>query len=257
MVRGGGRMTTGVTGRVLSLLTGAVLISSLAASARAGDSVTVSLGGGLALGASDWSSTASWPSWAETATLDSQYKPASGSVFQGALGYRFSKHLGIVFAVGRASHDVSASLVAQIPHPLFLAQPRTVTGDVSGLAYKQLAFHLDLEWRTQAGPFEITAFAGPTLARVDTDAVQSMNVNEAYPYDTATYQSAVTTSVRSNMGFGLNVGAAAAWVVIPNLDLGVEARYVRASVDLAPTGSPSFSLTTGGVQVTAQARVRF
>jgi hypothetical protein len=250
-------MRTGVTARVFSLVAGIVLLSALAATARADEHLTVSLGGGLAGLSSDWSSQASWDSWAETATLSSQYKAASGTVFQGGLGYRFSKQLGVVLTVGRASRDVKASLQAQIPHPLYLASPRTVTGEASGLPYKELAFHLDLEWRMRKGPIEITAFAGPTLARVDSDFVQSINVAEAYPYDTATYQSAVTTSLRSNMGFGLNVGASAAWVLIPNLDLGVEARYVRASVDLTPTGGQKYSLTAGGVQVVGQLRLRF
>ncbi len=78
-----------------------------------------------------------------------------------------------MLAGGRASRDVKAALEAKIPHPLFLERPRTVAGEVSGLSYTELAFHLDLEWRIVTGPFEIAAFAGPTLARVDTDAVQS------------------------------------------------------------------------------------
>jgi hypothetical protein len=250
-------MRTGVTASVSSLVAGIALFSALAATARAGEHLTVSLGGGIASLSSDWSSQASWDSWAETATLSSQYKPASGTMFQGGLGYRFSKRLGIVLTVDRASRDVKASLQAQIPHPLYLASPRTVSGEALGLSYKELAFHLDLEWRVRKGPIEITAFAGPTLARVDSDFVESINVAEAYPYDAASYQSSVTTSVRSNMAFGLNAGASAAWVLIKNLDLGVEARYVRASVDLTPTGGQKYSLTAGGLQLAGQLRLHF
>ncbi len=250
-------MRTGVTARVSSLMAGAVLVSSLAVSARADEMLTVSVGGGLATAASDWSSQASWPSWAETATLAASYKAASGSVFQGGLGFRFAKHLGIGFAVSRASRDVSASLVAKIPHPLFLNSPRTVNADASGLKNTELAFHLDLEWRTRTGPFEIALFAGPTMMRIDSDVVQMVNVTETYPYDQAAFQSATTASVRSNTAFGFNGGASLAWVPVSHLDLGVEGRYVRASVDLAPTGAKSFSVTAGGLQVVAQARLRF
>jgi hypothetical protein len=257
MVRGGGRMRTGVTARVFSLVAGVVLLSSLASPTRAGEKLTVSLGGGLAGLSNDWSSTASWDSWAEKASLDARYQASSGTVFQGGLGFRFSKQLGVVLTASRASRDVKASLTAQIPHPLYLASARTVTGEASGLSYTELAFHLDLEWRTRKGPIEITAFAGPTLARVDSDFVQSINVAEAYPYDTATYQSAVTAKLTSSWGMGLNAGASAAWVLIPNLDLGVEARYVRASVDVTPTGAQKYSLNAGGLQVVGQLRLRF
>jgi hypothetical protein len=250
-------MSTGVTGRVLSLAAGVVLASSLAATSHAGDRFTVSVGGGLALGANDWSSKASWASWAETATVDSRYEASSGAAFQGALGYRFSKHLGVVLAGGRSSRDVKASFQAKIPHPLFLERPRTVSGELSGLSYTELAFHLDLEWRLVKGPFEIAAFAGPTLARVDTDVVQSVKVAESYPYDEATYESSETASVRSDSAFGWNVGASAAWLAISHLDLGVEARYVRASVDLVPTTAEAFSLNAGGLQLAARVRVRF
>jgi hypothetical protein len=250
-------MSTGVTGRIFSLAAGVVLASSLAATSHAGDRFTVSVGGGMALGTNDWSSKASWDSWAETATVDSRYKTSSGMAFQGALGYRFAKHFGVVFAAGRATRDVKAALEAKIPHPLFLERPRTVAADLPDLSYTELAFHLDLEWRIVTGPFEIAAFAGPTLARVDTDAVQSLTVVESYPYDEATYQSAVTTGVRSNSGFGFNAGASVAWLAVSHLDIGVEARYVRASVDLAPTGGETFSLNAGGLQAAARLRVRF
>jgi hypothetical protein len=250
-------MRTGLTGRALSLLAGIVLVATLATSARAGDSFTVSLGGGIAVGAIDWTSRASWDSWAETATLEARHRTSSGTVFQGALGWRFAKHLGLVLAGGRASRDSKASLQAEMPHPLYLAQPRTVSGEVSGLPYTELAFHLDLEWRTVAGPFEIAAFAGPTLARVDTDAVSSVNVDEAYPFDTATYASATTAGVTSDTGWGLNVGASAAWLAVSHFDLGIEARYVRAGVHLAPAASESFDLNAGGFQVAARARLRF
>lgn len=247
--------------RVLSLFAGVALLATLATSARAGDSLTVSVGGGLALGAIDWTSRASWDSWAETASLEARHQASSGAALQGALGWRFARHFGLVLAGGRASRDVKASLQGRMPHPLYLEQPRTVEGEVSGLPYTELAFHLDLEWRTVAGPFELAAFAGPTLARVETDAVSSLNLNETYPgdypYDRAAFASANTAGVTSDMGWGLNVGASAAWLVVSHLDLGVEARYVRVGAHLAPADVEGFDLDAGGIQLAACVRVRF
>lgn len=270
-------MSTGVTGRNLWLAAGVLLASTLAATAlaapprsaasrnaasrsaasRSGGHFTVAVGGGLVIGASDWSSKASWDSWAETASVESRYEAPSGTAFQGALGYRFSKHLGVVLAGGWASRDAKASLTATVPHPLYLESPRTVTGEASGLSCKELAFHLDLEWRTVTGPFEIAAFAGPTLARVEATAVSQVSVVEVYPFDEATYQSATTSVATSDFGLGLNVGASATWLATSHLDLGLEARYVRASVDLAPAGLAGFSLDAGGLQVAARLRLRF
>lgn len=250
-------MSAGFAGRILSVAASVVLASTLAVSARAGDRITVSFGGGLAVGASNWTSRATWDAWAERARVESRHEASSGAVFQGALGVRFSKSLGIVLAGGRASRDAKASLAAQVPHPLFLETPRAVSGEVSGLSYTDLAFHLDLEWRIVKGPIEIAAFAGPTMARAETDAVQSLTVTEAYPFDEAPYESAATTGVRSDWGWGLNVGASAAWLAVSHLDLGVEARYVRAGVELTPAGGEKFSLNAGGVQLAARVRLRF
>ncbi len=254
-------MSTGLKGRILSLSAGIALIATLATSARAGDSFTVSVGGGLAVGAIDWTSRASWDSWAEKASLEARNQASSGAAFQGALGWRFARHFGIVLAGGRASRDTKASLQAQMPHPLRLEQPRAVSGEVSGLSYTELAFHLDLEWRTVAGPFEIAAFAGPTLARVESDAVSSLELDETYPndypYDQPRYKSATTASVTSDMGWGLNAGASAAWLAVSHFDIGLEARYVRASLHLAPAGTESFDLNAGGFQLAARARLRF
>ncbi len=250
-------MSTGVTGRVLSLASGVLLLFSLAATSDAGDSFTVSLGGGIATSASSWDSRASWSSWAETATLDSKQTPASGTSFQGALGYRFSSHFGLTLAGARTTRDVTASIQAQIPHPLYLNQPRAVSADLSSLTDTELVFHLDLEWRTVTGPIEVSVFAGPTLARVDAGVVQTISVDEAYPYDEATYKSAETAKVTSSNGIGFNAGASAAWLATSHLDIGVEARYLRASVDLTTTGVDTFSLTAGGLQLGARVRLRF
>ncbi len=250
-------MSTGVTSRVLSLTAAVLVAASLATSAGAGDRFTVSVAGGGVLVAGKWSSTASWPAWAETAQLGSQHETASGSVLGGAVGYRASRHLGVVLAVARSTRDAKAALDATIPHPLVLDRPRTVTSELSGLSYRELATHLDLEWRTLAGPFELALFAGPTMAKVETDAVEMMRVNEAYPYDAPTFQSADTTRVTSDSAFGWNAGGSAAWLPASYFDLGVEARYSRASVELKPAQGDKFTLESGGLQLTVRLGVRF
>jgi len=250
-------MSGGAASRVLSLTAAVLAGASLAPSAGAQSRFTVAVAGGAALVPAKWTSSASWPAWAETAQLESRQETASGSVFAGALGFRVSRHLGVVLAVSRSTRDAKAALEATIPNPLFLDRPRAVNHELSGLSYRELATDLDLEWRTLAGPLELALFAGPCLAKVETDAVQAVQVDEAYPYDEPTFRSADTARVTSDSAFGWNAGGSAAWLLARHLDLGVEARYSRTSVELKPAEGDAFTLESGGLQLTARLRLRF
>ncbi len=229
----------------------------LAAPATAGDRLTLAAGGGLAAISLDWPSKARWDNvWAEQASLDSQQKAGRGMAYEGSLGLRTGRHFGVVLALTQANRDTTLALDARIPHPFFLEQPRSVAGNASG-RYRELASHLDLEWRRVAGAIELSIFAGPTLVRVETDLGKSVQVAESYPYDTATFVSAQTTRVRSAWGTGFNAGTGVAWLASRVVDLGIEARYSRAPVELAPAGGEKVELTAGGLQATARLRLRF
>jgi hypothetical protein len=225
---------------------------------RAGDGtgLVLSLGGGLAAGAVDWSAQSTFPLYAEPASLSASYHTGSGPALEGALGFRFSRHLGVVAAVGWSRRTATAQVEASLPHPLYLDRPRSLEAQVDGLEHSELALHLDLEWRTSGRRLEAALFAGPTLVRVKTSLVESVTGNEAYPYDEVTFREARTVEAR-DAGFGWNIGASLGLALGTRFTAGVAARYARGGVELAPAGSQAFRIDAGGPHVVGFVRLRF
>jgi hypothetical protein len=131
-----------------------------------------------------------------------------------------------------------------------------VSGTTDGLGYRQVASHLDLEWRPVRGKVELALFAGPSFLRVDADLVESVTASEAYPYDEAVFAAAQATASRSASSLGWNAGAAFAGAIAAKLDLGLRARYSRATPELEAPGAGSVTLEAGGLEVTAFLRLR-
>jgi len=216
----------------------------------------LTIAGGIATLPLDWTTTASWTLYAEPARLEASQEASLGPAVEGALSFRFARRFGVSAAFGWSRRDGSAEIEAQLPHPLYLGRPRTVSGSASSLEYSQTASHLDFEWRPVTGKLELALFAGPTLLRAKAELVDRVTATEAYPYDTASFASATATSVSSSDAFGWNVGAALGAAVASHVDLGVQLRYSRAKPELT-TSSGSVTLEAGGLDVTGFVRFGF
>jgi hypothetical protein len=225
--------------------------------------VTISFGGGIALLSREWTSNASFSNWAgwtdmvEPARLESSHDAGSGPSYAAAIGLRMSRRLGLSFAAARSDRDATARIEMRLPHPFLLDRPRAVQGEARSLSYRETAVHFDTDWRPVLGRFELTLFAGPSLLRVETDAIDGAQAQDEYPYDAPSFRSAHSVVARSDLTLGWNAGASGAWVATRHLDLGLEARYTSASVDLRPSGVEAFRLNAGGLQVTTVLRLRF
>jgi opacity protein-like surface antigen len=214
------------------------------------------LAGGIAALPLDWTTSTSFPLYAETARLQAAQQAAAGPVVEGALSFRFARRFGVAAAFGWSRRDGSAAVDAQLPHPLYLDRPRAVSGSASGLEYRQLASHLDLEWRPLLGKLELAIFAGPSLLDVEAQIVESVTASEAYPYDSASFASASASAAKSAESVGWNAGAAVSGKVASHLELGLQARYSRATPGLTTSGG-SVTLTAGGFDVAAFLRLGF
>jgi hypothetical protein len=240
----------------VALVVGAgVLASSAAAAERA--RYTLAVGGGVSAGTLDWSARSGFTLYAEQARIDASYAAGSGAALEATLGYRFSPRLGVAAAVGWSWRDSRATFVASLPHPLYLDRPRSLDARADGLDYRDLAMHLDLEWRAGGGCVEWALFAGPSLVRAETSLVESVEANEQYPYDEVSFRLAVTRSRRSAFALGWNAGGSLGLRIGARTVVGLQARYARAPVELAPPGSDAFRVEAGGLQVIGFLRLRF
>jgi len=217
----------------------------------------ISVGGGLVAAPSGWSSSAAWTLHAETARLEAGHEGDAGPALEAALGFRFTRRLGIATALTWSRREEAAAVDALLPHPFHLDRPRPVAGTVEGLLHREVSAHLDLEVRPVTGRVEVILFAGASLVRVEADLVESVEATEEYPYDEAAFRSATTASRRSDPALGWNAGAAVAWAVAARLDLGAEARYVGAEAETDQPGGGTARLDAGGLAGTVFVRLRF
>ena len=217
----------------------------------------IGIGGGLALGTVSWSSTSTWEVAREPAELVADYDSGSGPAVEGMLGVRVTPSFGFRATFGWSQRDTDASIDATIPHPFFFDQPRSVSGQASGLEYSQLATCFDLEWRPLVGKVSVALFGGLALVRVEADFVERVEFDEEYPYDEATFRAATTQQGRSDAGVGWSAGASVSHALGTRVTLGLEGRYTRANLELALPGGTTAPIDAGGFQLIAGLAVGF
>ena len=217
----------------------------------------IGVGGGLALGTLGWSATSTWEVAQETAELTADYGSGTGPAVEAMLGVRVTPSFGFRATFGWSRRDTEATIEAKVPHPFFFDRPRTVSGEVSGLEYKQLASYLDLEWRPLVGKVSAAVFGGVALVRVEADFVERVEFDDEFPYDEATFRAAVTQRGRSDAGVGWSAGASVSHALGSRVTIGLEARYTRANLELAFPDGASVPIDAGGLQLIAALGVGF
>ena len=189
----------------------------------------------------------------EAATIDTTYRLKFAPGFAVGGGARVWRQLAAGVEVGRVSGTIDGDISARVPHPFFFNQPRSVSGTATGLHRSELAVHVLASWIAPlTDKWQLALSGGPSWITVDQDVVTDITVNQAYPYNTATFAGAVTQPV-SNRHVGFRVGAEAAYLLTTHAGLAFGARYAHAHVPLTATASTD----AGGAHVTAGLRLRF
>lgn len=192
----------------------------------------------------------------ENASLTVQHKAKFGLGASLGLEYDVSERLGAILTLGLLNRSATATYDAAFPHPLYFNKKRSVSGEVSGTTYREIAAHLDAAYLGKAGALSYAVFAGPSYFSVSADLVESVQYSQSYPYDTVTVTS-VPTSAETKTGFGLNVGADVDYSLGGSLSLGGQLRYSRAKIALEPGQGDKVEIEAGGLQVSLGVRVRF
>jgi hypothetical protein len=153
------------------------------------------------------------------------------------------------------STSSTTTIDAQVPHPFFFNQPRSVTGEFDG-DRKETAVHVQVKWLVPvSNKMLVTIFGGPSFFKVEQDIVNDFEYSESYPFDTATFTRAVAAN-QSESAIGVNVGGDVAYYFSPNVGVGGMAQYSGATVEMTlPSGTGD--VKAGGFQVGGGIRLRF
>jgi hypothetical protein len=188
----------------------------------------------------------------EPSTITTTYHSGFAPGFAIGGGVRVWRQLAVGIEVGRTSRAHDADISAQVPHPFFFNQPRSVSGTAT-LDRTELGVHVLVSWIAPISrSWQLAISGGPSWINVDQDLVSDITVTQTYPYDTATFASAVTQKVSKGHA-GFNAGVNALWTLSLHAALDLGARYAHASVPLTSTATTD----AGGAHVTAGLRLRF
>lgn len=194
---------------------------------------------------------------AEAGSVETRYPARTAVLLDGGIGFRFSRRVGAAIALSRATTSGRAAVSARVPHPLHDDQDRLVDGEANDLTWTETAAHLQLFYELpSATRWRVHLFAGPSYVNREQALVREVLVNETYPFDTATFQSALTGPAKGS-GIGINLGADISWMFGRRTGAGLLLRYTRASLDLNAPDSRIVSSDGSGLQAGAGLRFTF
>lgn len=192
---------------------------------------------------------------AENGRLDTAYNVGGGPAFDVSGSYLIWRQLAVGVGLTLFSTSTTTEINAQVPHPFFFNQPRTVTGEFEG-DRSETAVHIQARYLLPVSPkMLVTIFGGPSFFSVTQDIVNDIEYSESYPFDTASFTRAIAAS-QSESAVGVNVGGDVAYFFTPNVGVGGTAQYSAATVKMTvPSGTTD--VKAGGLQVGGGLRLRF
>ena len=198
----------------------------------------------------------------EQARFESDYRFENPTLFDVSGGVRVWSYFGVGVGVSRFNIAETASVSAEVPHPFFFTRDgsnryRSISGASPPLTRSERAVHLQALVAVPATrSFTVTVFGGPTFFDVQQQLVTDVNFTHAYPYDTATFSSAVIDR-ESGSTVGFNVGADVAYYFTGNVGIGWLTRYSRGMLELPSARDDTLEIETGGVHTAVGLRLRF
>ena len=168
------------------------------------------------------------------------------------------RYLGVGIGVTRYSKSTPVAFSASVPHPFFFNRARSVSGDISDLDREELAVHVQARGTfAPTRSVQVIVFGGPSFFTVKQGVVNDFEVIETYPYDTATFSRALSTTVdESKVGF--NVGGDVGYFFTRQVGVGGSVQWAATTIDApAPNGTGTFEIKAGGVQAGLGVRFRF
>jgi hypothetical protein len=241
---------------IRTLIAAAVALHAAPVLAQPSERVFISFNGAAQVTKNPFTDRSEFDVGPEQGTTEADYPVEGGLLIDGSIAVRLWKDLAAGVAISHFTRDEVVATVSRIPHPFFFEMLREVTGDASATRTER-AVHVQAIYRFRAGgPITVALFGGPSFMRVEQDFVTSVQYNEEYPFDTATFRQAVTESV-SGSAVGFNAGADVAWMFTRHIGVGGLARFAKATIDVDLPGGRTKSLEVSGFSAGGGLRLAF
>ena len=222
------------------------------------DRIYISVNGAFQTGGSDFGESVTFRENAEDGRFTTDYEVKSGPALNISVGATLWRNIGVGVGVTRYSKNTPTTFSASVPHPFFFNRARTVDGEIPGIEREELAVHVQA--RATFVPtrrIQAVVFGGPSFFSVKQDVDSDFEINEMYPYDTATFGRGIATEVdESKIGF--NVGADVGYFFTRQVGVGGSVQWAGTTIKApASGGSGTFDIKAGGLQAGGGLRLRF
>lgn len=219
--------------------------------------VFVSAGASAQANTNSFTDVTTFPYFAETARTETTYDVGDGVAFDAGVTARLWRGFAVGIAVTRVSRDAEANTTGSFPHPFFFNRNRTGSWSAGTLDRTELGVHVSAAYQIVNQPSVVlTVFGGPSVFNFDHAVVDSVDVEETYPYDTIDAQ--VVTGSIDGSTVGYHAGFDVGWFFARNVGVGGLLRYASATKnDVSIGDGEPFDLELGGLQAGVGVRLRF
>ena len=191
----------------------------------------------------------------EPAPVTATTQAVWSSGLEGTLRVRLAGQLHAELSVDHTRSQPLATVDAEIPHPFYFNQPRTLSGTTS-LDRTDLMVHIAAMALLPFSPrVQATVFGGPTWFQVKPQVIKEIGITETYPYDTVSL-STVTRDRKTVSQWGYHAGADLSYFFSTYVGLQGMVRYSTANASLDNNGLRS-DLKLGGLHAGVGLRVRY
>jgi len=238
-----------------------VLLTALWAPAAAfGQSDTgrfrVSINGGGQVSSNTVSQSFSVQKNLEAAPITVDMSAKRAPIFDAGIVVRIAGPLAVGFAVSYLTHDSTASITADIPHPFFFNRPRSISGSTP-VSRTEGAGHIEAVYELSGGGrLDVLLSGGPSIFNVRQTLVTDVTYSDAFPFDTATFRAGVTADATKTVA-GFNVGGDVTWRFSRTIGIGGLIRYAQAHATVSGANNSAVKIDVGGLQVGGGLRLLF
>lgn len=195
-------------------------------------------------------SNQSFEQYLETGSFKFERTIPKRPFFDAGAAVRLFRGLHAGMAVSILNDIGTGKLTAQVPHPLFFNQMRTMTADIQNITRKETGEHFQVSWTAAvAGGLEFSFFAGPSIFITEQTYVTKIALGldkETYPYDAYAFAGATNETFKGTIN-GYNAGADLTWRFAKKLGAGLLIRYSNGKKAFTPTGGKPFTVEVGGL----------
>ena len=242
---------------VAALLLAASAVPAQAQGREWTDRIFMSVNGGVRPTATTFDDNVTFTSSAEQGDFDVAYDVRTAPIADISGGARLWRNLGVGVAVSSYSKSATATVTGRVPHPFFFDRRRDVEADVSGLTRDEIGVHIQALWMIPVRDnMDIAVFGGPSYMRVNQALADSLQLDEAFPFDTTTL-TGVNASTREKSAVGFNIGGDFTYKLTKLIGVGGMVRISHAQVSLASQDGGTVEIDLGGAHVAAGLRLRF